>query len=308
MGNVEYERRKSTLSRILKISLLVLIGFTVLLLALPGQKADVHPFLETKKPLVIAHQGGADLAPSSTMAAFEKAARLGADVLEFDVHITKDGHLVAIHDATVDRTTNGTGKVESFTLKELKELDAGFNFQDENGNYTYRGKGVKIPTVQEIFEAFPNHYMMIEIKHNNPRNRMDEVVQKLWELIDTYDMADQTLVVSFDQSIVDSFQHFSGNQVALGGGRGEVKNFVISSMLSIQPLYRPKVHAFQLPLHVGEIDLTKDYIIENAHNRGMRIYYWTINDKETMEKLIDRGADGIITDRPDLLLEILAEN
>ncbi|MET3696397.1 glycerophosphoryl diester phosphodiesterase [Bacillus oleivorans] len=307
MGNVVYERKKSTSGRILKLSLFVLIGFIVILLALPGQKADPHPFLKTDKPLVIAHQGGAHLAPSNTMAAFEQADRLGADVLEFDVHITKDGHLVAIHDATVDRTTNGTGKVDSFTLEELKELDAGFTFQDENGNYVYRGKGVTIPTVQEIFEAFPDQYMMIEIKDDNPPERMDETVQKLWQLIHTYGMEDQILVVSFDQNIVDSFKVLSGHQVALGGGREEVKSFVISSMLSIQPLYRPKVHGFQLPLREGELDLTKKYVLENAHRRGMKIYYWTINDRETMEMLIERGADGIITDRPDLLLEVLSE-
>lgn len=308
MGNIEYGiKKKSRLRKGIKIFLLSLLSVVFILWVLPAPKAMDHPYLNHDKPLIIAHQGGANLAPSSTMPAFENAVRLGVDVLEFDIHITKDGHLVAIHDPTVDRTTEGSGKVEDMTLTEIKELDAGYNFKDLDGNYSFRGKGVKIVTVEEIFEAFPDYKMMIEIKDDNPPERMDEVISKLWELIDLYGMADKMVVTSFDQGIVDAFQKLSGNEVALGGGRSEVKQFVITSMISFQSLYNPYVHAFQLPLREGKIDLSKPYVIDNAHKRGMEVYYWTINDPETMEMLIQRGADGIITDRPDIMLEVLSK-
>ncbi|GAA0328282.1 glycerophosphodiester phosphodiesterase [Bacillus carboniphilus] len=289
-----------------KWSLLTIAVVVLVLFIFPGPKAEHHPFLDLDKPLVIAHQGGALLAPSNTMVAFENAVDLDVDVLEFDIHITKDGQLVVIHDPTVDRTTDGTGKVEDMTLEELKKLDAGYYFKDVNGDFPFRDQGITIPTVEEVFSAFPSMPMMIEIKDDNPPERLEEISQKLWALIQKYNMADQTLVASFDQNIIEMFQKVSKNQVALGGGRGEAKPFVISSMLSMQPIYNPKVQAFQLPLKDGKINLSKPYIVENAHKRGMEVYYWTINDPKVMETLVKQGADGIITDRPDLLIDVLS--
>lgn len=119
----------------------------------PVSKAAHLHYFDIKRPLVIAHQGREGLAPSSTLPAFINSWKMGVIVLEFDIHMTKNGHLFATHEATVDRTTNGTGKVNKMILKEIKELDAGYYFQDEKGEHPFRGKGITIPSVEEVFST-----------------------------------------------------------------------------------------------------------------------------------------------------------
>lgn len=273
----------------------------------PVSKREELSFFKNNRPLVIAHQGGALLAPSNTMVAFQQAVDMGVDVLEFDIHITKDGELVVIHDPTVDRTTNGMGKVADLPLQQIQKLDAGYHFIDLHGNYSFREKGVYIPTVEEVFKAFPNMRMNIEIKDDNPSYRIVEMAEKLWRLIEQYNRKDKTLVVSFDQKIVDTFQNHSKGQALVAGGRQEIKKFVVLHTLFMRNLYIPKVDAIQIPIKEGKFDLTEKKLIDGAHRRGLAVHFWTIDDKETMRKLIEKGADGIITNRPDLMLELLKE-
>lgn len=274
----------------------------------PINKQATKPFFENGGlPLVIAHQGGEHLAPSNTMIAFEQAVEMGVDVLETDIHITKDGYLVAIHDPTVDRTTNGQGAVAELTLEELKELDAGFHFIDLEGKNSFRGKGVTIPTVEEMFQAFPNTRIEIEIKDTNPPERYEEIARKLWELTVKYNREDTLLVASFDQEILETFNSFTDGKVALVGGKQEITRFVLLHKLFVRNLYKPEVEAFQVPLQESIFDLTNQRLILDAQRSGVQMHYWTIDDKETMRYLLERGADGILTNRPDLLLEVREE-
>ncbi|WP_404349837.1 glycerophosphodiester phosphodiesterase [Sutcliffiella horikoshii] len=274
----------------------------------PINKQATKPFFENGGfPLVIAHQGGEHLAPSNTMIAFEQAVEMGVDVLETDIHITKDGHLVAIHDPTVDRTTNEQGAVAELTLEEIKELDAGFHFVDLEGNNSFRGKGVTIPTVEEMFQAFPDTRIEIEIKDTNPLERYEEIAQKLWELTVEYNREDTLLVASFDQEILETFNRFTEGKVALVGGRQEITRFVLLHKLFVRNLYKPEVDAFQVPLQESIFDLTNQRLIQDAQRSGVQMHYWTIDDKETMRYLLESGADGILTNRPDLLLEVRKE-
>jgi glycerophosphoryl diester phosphodiesterase len=291
-------------------ALMMIVAFAAALSViqfLPAEKREEKPFFESERLMVIAHQGGELLAPSNTMSAFQGAVDMGVDALEFDIHITKDGHLVAIHDPTVDRVTNGTGPVEELTLEEIQGLDAGYDFEDLNGEKSYRGKGAYIPTVDEIFTAFPDMKMVIEIKDDIPANRLEEAAGNLWTLIEKHGTEDQVLVAAFDQKIVDTFAEVSHGKTALGGGRQEIKNFVVMHTLFLRNFYTPSVDAFQIPVSEGKIDLTAKKYINGAHRRGIDVHYWTIDDKETMEKLIRKGADGIITNRPDVMLELLEE-
>ncbi|BCB02285.1 glycerophosphodiester phosphodiesterase [Bacillus sp. KH172YL63] len=276
---------------------------------MPVQKAAPPPFFQQKdgRPLVIAHQGGKHLAPGNTIEAFRNATALGVDVIETDIHITKDGHLVTIHDPTVDATTNGTGFVKDYTLKELQHLDAAYYFQDLEGNFSYRGKHVYVPTLEEVFQRFPDMRVNIEIKDDNPEDRMEEIIEKLWMLIEEYEMEDKVLIASFDQKIINLFESHSNGRVATQGGKQEAKKFVLLHKLFLRNLYKSNVDAFQLPLQEGRFDLTNPVLIHGAHRIGLYLHYWTINDKETMERLVDLGADGIITDRPDLLMEVLSQ-
>ncbi|MBM7693616.1 glycerophosphoryl diester phosphodiesterase [Peribacillus deserti] len=296
-----------------KISLLLyLIPLTMLIVVLlfnfyPVKKIPQKPFFENSRPLVIAHQGGELLAPSNTMAAFDNAANLGVDVLETDLHITKDGHLVAIHDASVDRTTNGKGLVADLTLKEIQSLDAGYYFKDLNGNYSFRGKGVYIPTAEEIFKKFGHMRIEMEIKDDNPDERLDEMNEKLWVLIKKYHMEDKILVASFDQNIISSFTNYSKGKTAIAAGSQEVRKFVIFHKFFLPNLYSPRADVHQIPTAQSGFDLTEEKVMDGAKRRGQNIHYWTIDDKATMKKLLSSGADGILTNRPDLLLQLVKE-
>lgn len=265
--------------------------------------------LETEKggPLVIAHRAGDLIAPGNSMTAIEKSAELGVDLIELDIHITKDGHLVLMHDPSVDRTTDGSGLVAELTLEEFQMLDAGFHFMDLNGEYSFRGLGVYKPTLEEVFQEYPDMHYMLEIKHTNPPQLYGDIAFKLWELIQEYEMEDKVLVSSFDQEIIDEFNEYAQGEVALGTGEQSAFNFIITNKLWVRNLFKPNGHAIQLPVKNKYFDFFTEEVIEGAHRLGMDVHYWTINDEETMRELIDAGADGIITDRPDLLIEILEE-
>lgn len=289
------------------VSLLLIVFAFVLLNYGTVKKQPNNPFFQSVRPLVIAHQGGELLAPSNTMAAFNKAVELGADVLEFDIHITMDGQLVAIHDKTVDRTTNGKGKVHDFTLEDLQKLDAGYHFKDLNGEFSYRGKEVYIPTVEEIFKAFPDMRMIIEIKANNPPERIQEISESFWDLIKEYRMEEQIIVASFSQEIVQHFQELTNGRVAVAAGEAEVKKFVLLKKFFLANLFNTKVNAIQIPTEASIFNLAHPSIIKEAQRRNLIIQYWTIDDKKTMRTLIEHGADGIMTNRPDLMIELLHE-
>ena len=266
-------------------------------------------FPELKKPLIFAHQGGELLAPTNTMAAFAVADAIGGiDFLDIDVHMTQDGHLVGIHDSTVDRTTDGHGRVDSYTLAELQKLDAGYWFQDLQGQFSYRGKGVKIPALEEVFSTYAAmYYLHFEVKDVYPQGGPSQVEEKLWRLISAYHMEKRVIVASFQQGIVERFHQLTRGQVVVGAGRSEVTRFVLAHTAKIPLLYRRYSHVLEIPLSSRGINLKRRGLIERAHRLGMEVYYWTIDDVPTMKELIELGADGLFTNRPDLLKNVVQE-
>lgn len=268
---------------------------------------ETKPFFEEiKTPTVIAHRGGS-VYPENTLLAFEHSLQIGADVIEFDVHMTSDGHPVIIHDFTVDRTTNGEGAIDSFTLEEIKQLDAGYYYTASDGSHPFRNQGITIPTVKDVFEHFPKAYMNIEIKGQYPTNGPSQIEEKLWELIKAYNMEDQVLLASFDQKIIDRFNEFANGEVALSGGRNEVTKFVLLNKFLLSGLYVPKVDALQIPTKANPFNLADRRLIRSAEKLNMHVHYWTINDEESMRDLLHLGAHGIITDDPELLIEVMQE-
>lgn len=269
------------------------------------ESAFVHSSGET---LVIAHRGGLIHAPENTLEAFSHAESIGVDILEYDVFITSDGELVVIHDDTVDRTTNGSGRVNDMTLAELQELDAGYHFESEEGEAIYRDSGVRIPSVEEVFQEFGHMRQLIELKATNDPDRYEDMIQEMWRLIEEYDLHDTVLIASFDHEINLRFDEVSGGTVAIGAGEQETRDFVIRKKAFANALYRPTADAFQLPTEQEGFNLADWKLIRGAEQRGMEVYYWTINDAETMRELIDLGAHGIMTDNPELLIDILRED
>jgi len=300
------------MKKILKVlgAVLSLIGAAWLAIFLwPVKERPERAFYRPDDPevLVIAHRGGRGLAPEGTMVAFDNAVSLGANVLEYDTHLTNDGHLVVIHDDTVERTTNGIGKVNEMTLEEVQMLDAGYYFTDDNDEYTFRDQGVYIPTIEELFQKYPNMRHLIELKDTNAPELYEDMIQELWSLIQEYNMEDNVMVGSFKHEINERFEEVSGGRVPVGAGEDAVRDFATKHVAFLNGLAGSTVDSLQLPTEGDGFDLTTNNIIQSAKARKMSIYYWTINDKETMRELIEKNVDGIMTDYPDLLIEVLDE-
>ena len=265
-----------------------------------GEPAASHLFFQQTdaRPLVIAHRGGAGLAPENTLHAFEKAVNLGVDVLEIDVRSTSDGAIVVIHDATVERTTNGTGRINEMTLAELKKLDAGYRFSPDGGqNFPFRDKGITVSTLEEVFKAFPRMKFNIEPKQASP-----SIIKPLCNIIRENGKTDSVVVGSFSQSILDEFRvECSG--VATSASTTEVGKFLTMYKTGLTKSFSPVMQALQVPVFTG---VTKEFV-EAAHERNLQVHVWTVNERAEMQRLLEAGVDGIMTDYPDRLLELIKQ-
>ena len=255
------------------------------------------------KPLVIAHQGGDGVWPGDTLFAFENAVHIGADVLEMDAHITKDDRIVLMHDEEVDRTTDGTGLIEEMTLAELKQLDAAYDWSlDDGKTFPYRGQGIQVPTLDELFEKFPQMRYVIEIKLT--QNPIDK---PLCDLIRKFGMQSHVVVASFHDEAMKNFRAVCP-EVATSASRTEVRNYVLLGKAFLWGFYLPKFQTIQPPWNPEDslgIQIMTERFIRESHTKNIRVEPWTVNDPELMKQYIEWGVDGIITDRPDLLIEIL---
>jgi len=285
--------------------LLIVVGIVVIVLvalALLMPNAPDYPFFESDRPMVIAHQGGEGLRPSNTMLAFANAVALGVDVLEMDVHSTSDGALVLIHDDTVDRTTDGSGRVQEFTLAELQQLDAGeYWTPDDGATYPYRGQGARIPTLEEIVTAFPQMKFNIEIKQIEP-----SIAAPLCDLLRDHGLTERALIASFHPTAMDEFRA-ACPEVATSMVEDEIRPFYILNMAFLGRLYQPPGAAFQVPEYSGDRLVLSPRFVRGAQSNNVAVHPWTIDDPADMARFLDMGVDGIITDRPDIMIEVLEE-
>jgi glycerophosphoryl diester phosphodiesterase len=269
-----------------------------------AQPLPPHPWFTPRlgehTPLVFAHQGGENLWPSNTLLAFENSAKLGADVLDTDMHITQDGALVLMHDQTVDRTTNGTGAIRDLTLAELKALDAGYYFTTDAGaTYPYRGQGLTIPTVEELFQAFPDKRFGIEIKQTPP-----EAAIPFCALIRQSGLQNQVLVSSFRPDNMRAFRH-ACPEVATSAVEEEVRLLYLLSWLYLEGWITPEYESLQVPESSGGLRVLTPRFVAAAHTRGLAVQPWTINATADLQRILALGVDGINTDHPERLLALL---
>jgi glycerophosphoryl diester phosphodiesterase len=258
-----------------------------------------HPYFNPDGFLVIAHRGGRSLGPESTLYTFQRAVDIGVDVLEIDVQSTKDGHLVILHDGTLDRTTNATGEVNNYTLAELKKFDAAYRWSPKNGRaYPLQNKQVKIPTLVEVFETFPETRLNIEIKESQP-----DVIPSLCHLIRDYHMTKKVMVASFDAGALKRFRAMCP-EVATSAGSTEAILFYSLQKMHMEASYSPDARALQVPEYFVGLQVVNRRFLEAAHARNMRVHVWTVNDIDSMKRLLKLGVDGIMTDYPDRLLEL----
>jgi glycerophosphoryl diester phosphodiesterase len=243
------------------------------------------------RTLNFAHRGASGYAPQNTLAAFVLAAEMGADGIELDVHLAADGQAVVIHDDTVDATTNGTGRVSRMTLAELQSLDAG-------GWVDPRFAGERIPTLKQVFDAVSDRLLInIEIKVEAGYHPVEQEAETV-RLIVEHGLVDRVIISSFSPLSLRRV-HRLNPDIALGFlyARGE-------------PAFLPwLVHRFYAPLaalhpHFGLVD---SRYVAAAHERGQRVNVWTVNEAEQLRRMQDLGVDGIITNYPDLLCDVLSE-
>jgi len=278
------------------ISLAGLACFVALILR-KGNKRTVRD----EWPVNLAHRGASALVPENTIEAFRLAVEAGAGGLELDVHMTRDGHIVVIHDATVDRTTNGSGAVSEMTLDELRRLDAGHTFSPDGGpTRPYRGRGVRVPTLGEVLEGFPVVAVNIEIKAGTPG-----IEETVLGVLREANALGRALVVSTPHDIVKRFRKVSGGHVSTGASRWEIGVFYILSRVRLERLVRPAYDALQVPLRHRGITVVTPRFVRAAHARGVRVDAWTINQADEMSRLLDLGVDVIMTDRPGTLAAVL---
>jgi len=283
--------------------LLILLSVGISFVVNPKAPADEY-YLGVTHPLVVAHQGGDGVWPGDTMYAFEKAVEIGADVLEMDAHITKDGQIVLMHDEAVDRTTDGTGLIEDLTLAEIKQLDAAYKWSNDDGKtFPFRGQGIQVPTLNELFKKFPDTRYLIEIKlTENPIDR------PFCNLIREYNMQAKVIVASFHDEAMAIFRE-TCPEVATSASRTEVRNFVLLGKVFLSGFVVPRYQSIQPPYDPSEslgITIITERFIREAHAKNIKVEPWTVNDPELMKQYIEWGVDGIITDRPDLMIEVLS--
>jgi len=253
-------------------------------------------------PINFAHRGGAKVVPENTIEGFREGFAMGGGVVECDVHAAAEGTIVVIHDAVVDRTTDGNGPVGQKTVPELQSLDAAYSFSTDGGlTFPWRAKGVKIPTLEALYEAFPNAPFNIEIK-----GRRSGIEEAVFRQIEAAGAIERTLVVSDSHGTISRFRRVSQGKVATASSTAELLIYWILHLLHLGALYDPSFQALQPPeKYKGVVPVVTRRFVRKAHDRGLRVDVWTIDDEPAMRRLLSFGVDGIMTDRPNVLAGLL---
>jgi glycerophosphoryl diester phosphodiesterase len=253
-------------------------------------------YLSGEYPVRLAHRGSRVLWPENTAEAFQGAVDLGYIYIETDVRITKDDVIVVFHDATLERTTNGSGPLDQWEFADLQRLDAAWWFDEANG-YPLRGTGVRIRALEDVFNAWPDVRFNIDLK--GPR-----LEWAVADLIKRHGREETALIGSFVDHRVAKFRRITRGEVAVSAGPSTVAAMWAASRLG-RTVRRP-VAAFQVPFDYKTLPIDRKYV-EAIHRSGAQIHTWTVNDAADIHRLLDLGVDGIVSDRPDILNDVLRQ-
>lgn len=259
-----------------------------------------HPYAQSlPRPAHVSHRGGAKLEPENTLRAFTRAVtEFRTDVLELDVHLTRDGVLVVHHDATVDRCTDGEGPLAGFSLSELQRLDAGFHFTLD-GAFARRGQGVRIPTLREVLTALPEVRVNLEVKPDVPGVEV-ALADELRAL-----GAVPRLCVGSELDVVAHRLLTALPEACHFFPRDALTAFVLGALGGDDAPPDPRFHVADMPAEYEGLPLITPDLVRIAHESGLSILVWTIDDEAQMHALLDAGVDGVMTDRPDVLRRVL---
>jgi glycerophosphoryl diester phosphodiesterase len=246
------------------------------------------------RPMVYAHRGGAALAPENTLVAFDAGLAAGADGIELDVRLSRDGVAVVMHDPTLDRTTDATGPVDGRTAAELAGLDAGCRFE-RDGTFPFKGLGIGVPSLRDVLDRHRGTALIVELKSADPR--LAEVV--VGE-IHAAGAISRVTVGSFQKGALDAVRALDP-AIRTGADTEDVR----SGLDGVGA--RRVFHALQVPeVFAGTRVVTPEFIAK-AHDAGVTVVVWTVNQMDDMRRLLDWGVDGLITDRPDIAVPLVRE-
>lgn len=245
-----------------------------------------------------AHRGGAKLFPENTRTALEGALALGYTHVETDVQRTRDGEIVLFHDLTIDRTSNGTGRVSDLSLAELRALDLGYRFVAPDGSTPFRGRGASVLTLADAIALDPSLHLNLEMKQ--------PMARALWDFIERHGVHDRVLVASAEERWGDDFRALARGRVATSPGYAGVLRFWLGVQTGLHRVFEVAFDALQVPRRHVVLTVVDRRFVEAAHAHGVQVHVWTIDDPTEMRALLDLGVDAIMTDRPDVLREVLA--
>lgn len=258
----------------------------------------LHPFRAGGRPLVFAHRGGSAVGPENTIPAFDQAIALGVDGLELDVRLSRDGIVVVHHDARLERTTNASGPVSDWTAGELARVDAAGRFGSAGG-HPGRGLTAGVPTLAEALRRYRDCWMIVEMKDNEPelaRATVNEVRQA--------NASERVCLGGFGLRVVAEARRH-GPEIATSAAKEEVRWALYRSWVA-WPAAAPAYAGFQVPECFGKTRVVSERFIRIAHRRDLFVQTWTIDRPEDMHRLLGWGVDGLITDRPDLAVPLVA--
>ena len=260
-----------------------------------------HPFFALARPIVFGHRGASGECPENTLLSFERALAQGAQVIESDLHRTRDGEVVMLHDADVARTTDGAGDVADLSAAELARLDAGFHFAAPDGSTPFRARGLRVPTLAEVFARFPGVRFNLELKRCDP-----ELVGATLALVRKHGREDLTLLAAGSDDAMSLLRRelaHSALGVATGASVGEVIGFVRAAVERREPLAGPL--ALQIPAEFAGRPLVTPELVAHAHAHGVQIHVWTVNEPAEMVALLALGVDGLMSDFPGRLRAVV---
>lgn len=253
-------------------------------------------------PLIYAHRGGSALRPENTIEAFDNGLALGADGLEFDVRLTRDGTVVVHHDDTLERTTNGRGAIAACSADDLRRLDAGHWFKptDAGHDFPFRGRGICVPLLADVLARYPGIPLIIELKQHIP-----ELAHRTIDAVRAAGALDRVALGSFSWRALRVARRYEP-RIATGASREETRLALYRSWLG-WPLRRAPFREFQVPETSGPTRIVSRRFIRHAHRIGLPVKVWTVDDAGDIRRLIGWGVDGIITDRPDVAVAVVSQ-
>jgi glycerophosphoryl diester phosphodiesterase len=257
-----------------------------------------HPFLAAPGPVAIAHRGGAGEAPENTLPAFEAAVELGYRYLETDAHVTRDGVVVAFHDARLDRVTDRTGAIDERTIAEVEAADAGHSHTSDGGrSFPFRRRGIRVPRLERLLLRFPEARFNIDLKS-------DRCMLPLVALIERLGVWERVCIGAFSDRRLRRIRSLSGDRACTSTGPLAIAIARVLASSGVMP--RQGADCLQVPLRRGPVPIVDERFVRAAHHAGLPVHVWTVNDETTMHKLLDLGVDGIMTDRVRLLRQVFA--